>query len=232
MYKSLIWLVCLMILLMLALLYRAFFLVTPSEEGIDDLRIPMIDQAEQDNITVEKEVDNPEIWQLLASPEIQVWYLLTLTDIELAAYAVTGPEDEQLNFLFQQQLLANIEIATKMRDDVRRVEKEVTRQKLKEQEAQRRREKDQRERGNDCGAWVATQMFVKQRLKSPSTASFGRWFEQTCSEVVAPLGNYRYAVIAFVDSQNSFGGIVRTYFTVVVREQTNKWILESIDIGE
>lgn len=232
MYKRLNWLVCLMILLMLALLYRAFFLVTPSEEGIDNLRIPMIDQAAQDNITVEEEVDNLEIMKLLASPEIQVWYLLTLTDIEFAAYAVTGPKDEQLNFLFQQQLLANIEIAMKMRDEKRAAEEVARRGRLEAQEAQRRREEYQRERGDICGAWVATQMFIKQRLKSPSTASFGRWFEQPCSEVVAPLGNYRYGVNAFVDSQNSFGGIARTYFTVVVREQNNKWILESIDIGE
>lgn len=230
MYKRLIWLVCLMILLMLALLYRVFVLVTPSEEGIDNLKIQIIDQSAQDNITIEKELDLSEIDKLLASSEIQIPHLLTLTDIEFAAYTVTGPEDELHNLLFQQQLLANIEIAKKIRDEKRAAEEVARRRKLEEQEAQHQREKYQRERGDNCGAWVATQMFIKQRLKSPSTASFGRWFEQTCSEVVTPLGNYRYRIKAWVDSQNSFGGIIRTNFTAVVREQNSKWILESIEI--
>ncbi len=67
--------------------------------------------------------------------------------------------------------------------------------------------------GEDATAWVAAQDFVTQRLRAPSPASFPSF----SPEVVRKLGGGRYLVTSYVDSQNLFGGTVRTHFTCTVR---------------
>lgn len=74
-------------------------------------------------------------------------------------------------------------------------------------------------------AWVMAQEFVKDRLKSPGTADFGG-IEQTSSTCVTVLGNDEYRVTGWVDSQNTFGGIARTDFTLTVKYNGNdRWSL-------
>ena len=73
-------------------------------------------------------------------------------------------------------------------------------------------------------AYVIAQQFVKNALKSPSTASFG-W--QTADECVTGADSRgRYRVRGWVDAQNSYGATMRSTFTVTVRyEGGDKWIL-------
>jgi hypothetical protein len=71
-------------------------------------------------------------------------------------------------------------------------------------------------------AWIMTQNFVEDQLKSPSTASYGGLFSgdyQDPNSVVTDLGGGKYRVRAWVDSQNSFGGQMRTHFTCELVDQ-------------
>lgn len=53
-------------------------------------------------------------------------------------------------------------------------------------------------------AYTMAEKFVTDRLKSPSTADFP-WYRK---EFVEHLGGGRYRVRAYVDAQNSFGGMI------------------------
>lgn len=78
-------------------------------------------------------------------------------------------------------------------------------------------------------AWVAAEGFVRSRLKSPATASFGGISEPQLPEnCVLDTGNGTYCVRGFVDSQNDFGATVRSQFILQVRDAGDKWLLDSI----
>ena len=87
----------------------------------------------------------------------------------------------------------------------------------------------------DSSAWIMAQHFVSNRLKSPSTASYG-W--QVPSKCVVASGTNRWRVSGWVDSHNSFGATIRSDFSCVIvyhtddlwkRENGNKpWELESM----
>ena len=79
------------------------------------------------------------------------------------------------------------------------------------------------ETDSTLGARTAARMFVRDRLKSPSSAKFG-----TVS--ASSLGNSRYSFSGYVDAQNSFGAQIRTRFSGVVRYNDGTWILESISM--
>lgn len=178
--------------------------------------------------------------------------LLDLTDEEFATFARDGriPEsiafdDDQLGAYFHRELLEALDRAKGLREQRRQGEEEARQQALFEQQQeewrQYRRERDERRRKekareehNMAGALVAAQGFVKRNLKSPGTASFGRWYEQTIDEIVKRLGENRYRVKGWVDAQNAFGAVVRIDFVAVVRHDSNRdrWILESLDIDE
>jgi len=70
------------------------------------------------------------------------------------------------------------------------------------------------------GAWVAAQQFVLDRLKAPRTA---KWPWASTDELVTYLGNREYLINAYVDAQNSFGALIRTYFTCRVRDDGDRW---------
>jgi hypothetical protein len=69
------------------------------------------------------------------------------------------------------------------------------------------------------------QLLVKKALKSPSTASFP-WSADEYE--VYDLGNSRYSVSSWVDSENSFGATIRTYFNIVMKNVGDSWRTESI----
>lgn len=78
------------------------------------------------------------------------------------------------------------------------------------------------------GAYVMAEKFVKDRLKSPGSAKFP-WV--TSDEVTKHLGDGKYRVESYVDSQNSFGGLVRTKFVCVVEYAgSGNWRLVSLDM--
>lgn len=73
---------------------------------------------------------------------------------------------------------------------------------------------------------VQAQQFVKQGLKAPSTAKF------PLEPVSAGTdGNGLYQVESYVDSQNSFGAMVRSEWMVNMRLVGDKWILDKMRIG-
>lgn len=81
---------------------------------------------------------------------------------------------------------------------------------------------------NTTGAWAYMQEFVKQRLKSPTTADFPFGGHRD----VQALGDDRYLVKSYVDSQNSFGAQVRTQFSGVIMETPTGWKLESLELQQ
>lgn len=75
-------------------------------------------------------------------------------------------------------------------------------------------------------AYVMSQDFLKDYLKSPTTAKF-----PTYSAINVIQTNNRYKIEAYVDSQNSFGNMVRTkYYMILERENDGGWIKISCDI--
>ncbi len=81
---------------------------------------------------------------------------------------------------------------------------------------------------NTLGAWTYMKEFVRQRLKSPSTAEFPFGGHRD----VTALGDSRYLVESYVDSQNSFGATLRTRFRGVIKKTQSGWELESLAIDE
>lgn len=75
-------------------------------------------------------------------------------------------------------------------------------------------------------AYVISQNFVKTKLVAPSTAKF-----PSLSDVkVTKSGECKFTVIGYVDSQNSFGAMLRTIYSADVRydRQSGKWALENL----
>jgi hypothetical protein len=58
-------------------------------------------------------------------------------------------------------------------------------------------------------AWVIAENQIEKLLKSPSTAEF-------CKPKVTNLGNNKYVVASCVDSQNGFGAMLRSNWTVTL----------------
>lgn len=74
---------------------------------------------------------------------------------------------------------------------------------------------------NSIMAWAMSHEFVRPMLKSPSTAKFGPFEESS----VTHMGDEKYRIVAYVDSQNSFGAMLRTYYTCELKYKTDteKW---------
>ena len=78
-------------------------------------------------------------------------------------------------------------------------------------------------------AWVMAEGFVRQCLKSPGSADFGGWHEpQLPDQCVADMGNGRYMVRGWVDSQNSFGALMRSQFLCTIRDKGASWSCDSM----
>ena len=78
-------------------------------------------------------------------------------------------------------------------------------------------------------AWTIAQQFVENRLKSPSTASYGGVLSgdyQNPEHTVVALPNNEYLVAGWVDAQNSFGAIPRSHFSIRLKDHGDaKWSL-------
>ncbi|MBT6402799.1 MAG: hypothetical protein HOK11_00075 [Rhodospirillaceae bacterium] len=80
--------------------------------------------------------------------------------------------------------------------------------------------------GDRVEAFTYAEVFIKQRLRSPSTAVFEF---STARVVQRECGTW--AIVSFVDAKNAFGAVVRTPFSVVVEKRHDgEWILRSIDM--
>lgn len=87
------------------------------------------------------------------------------------------------------------------------------------------------EQSKEIEAFVRSQTAVEKQLKAPSTAKFPYYTDDGVS--VTKLGTDKYRVNAFVDSENSFGAMVRVTYSVTIistGEDTYKW--EDLQINE
>ncbi len=64
---------------------------------------------------------------------------------------------------------------------------------------------------SDAEAKLVAEMKVKTLLKSPSTAKFSGWGDTN----IKSLSN-GYKITGFADSQNSFGAIIRTNYSIEI----------------
>lgn len=78
-------------------------------------------------------------------------------------------------------------------------------------------------------AYTYAEDFVKQKLKSPSTAEFPGTLEK--ADHITELGNKKYRITSWVDSQNSFGATIRTKFSCVIEFEGNKVSCEKLIIN-
>lgn len=78
-------------------------------------------------------------------------------------------------------------------------------------------------------ACAMSQTFVRQQLKAPSTATFPPRTEENCG--ASKIGE-TWQVHSFVDSQNSFGAMIRSeYWVKMVYDPEGKtWTLTEITI--
>lgn len=79
-------------------------------------------------------------------------------------------------------------------------------------------------------AWNINKQFIEDRLKAPSTAKWGSMLGefQDPRKCVTDLGNGRFECRGWVDSQNSFGAMIRTHFVSKVRHGSDGWYLEDL----
>ena len=87
-----------------------------------------------------------------------------------------------------------------------------------------------KEQDNGTMAFVMANQRIKEQLKSPSTAKFP---SITTKGVAVVKQEFTYTVTGYVDSQNSFGAVVRTRYQVII-EQVSKddWRVKDISILE
>lgn len=69
---------------------------------------------------------------------------------------------------------------------------------------------------------------VKKKLKAPSTAKFPRTTEK--DKHIKYLGNKEYQIDSWVDSQNSFGAMIRTNFSVTIVFDNEKVSFKNLKI--
>jgi len=80
---------------------------------------------------------------------------------------------------------------------------------------------------NTTMAYVMMQDFVKRDLVSPSSAKFEWITEPDCK---ISKDGFDYSISSWVDSQNSFGALIRTRFSGVVRQiDKDNWRLVELE---
>jgi hypothetical protein len=87
------------------------------------------------------------------------------------------------------------------------------------------------EQSKQIEAFVRSQTAVERQLKAPSTAKFPYFTSDGVS--VTKLATDKYRVNAYVDSENSFGAMIRITYSVIIistGEDTYKW--EDLQINE
>ena len=93
-------------------------------------------------------------------------------------------------------------------------------------EAKAREEQERRCTKGRSDAFVMSTEFVKRRLKAPGTAAFPWAGSRDVS--ITPRPDCTYEVVAYVDSQNSFGAMLRQRYIAVVAPGERSWKLRSL----
>jgi hypothetical protein len=83
---------------------------------------------------------------------------------------------------------------------------------------------------NKSNAYDAAKRIVANHLKSPASAKFAR--EGSDNVSIDDLGGCKYRVASHVDSQNSFGAMLRTnfYITVMRNSEEKTWTGSDISL--
>ena len=82
-------------------------------------------------------------------------------------------------------------------------------------------------------AYSVMKDFIKQQLVSPSTAKFPGFVFGGANKHVKLLGNHKFRIESYLDSQNAFGGMIRTnYIGVVQQVSEDRWNLLSLEFTE
>lgn len=96
----------------------------------------------------------------------------------------------------------------------------------RENKSKQRIERPREYEPDPISAFVMAQEFVSPRLKAPSTAKFP-WYS---ADKVVRTGK-RYKITSYVDSQNSFGAMIRTPFICIIRHvKGDEWVLEKLEM--
>ena len=80
--------------------------------------------------------------------------------------------------------------------------------------------------GDKIDLHIQAQQYILQGLKSPSTAKFPAFPYE-----IIDMGNGKYKVVSYVDSQNSFGAMLRSDWSVVMKISGGLWTPERMVIG-
>ena len=75
--------------------------------------------------------------------------------------------------------------------------------------------------------WGMAQSFVKDKLKSPSSADFPVYGDSNVS--ITNSGDY-YKVVGYVDAENGFGAETRSTFSLVLKKSGNNYTLKECNI--
>jgi|TARA_R110000796_G_scaffold60351_1_gene139693 hypothetical protein len=81
---------------------------------------------------------------------------------------------------------------------------------------------------NDLLAFNYSEEFVKQSLKSPSTAKFPGTYEKR--DYITKVSDNKYIIDAWVDSQNGFGAMIRSKYHCVIIFEGGKVKCEDLRI--
>lgn len=85
-------------------------------------------------------------------------------------------------------------------------------------------------RDNSVMSYLMMEDYVEARLKSPSTAEFPGILDGFSDHVTA-TGNQTYRIVSYVDSQNSFGAMIRTRFSGEIKQISEyQWQLVSLEL--
>lgn len=85
------------------------------------------------------------------------------------------------------------------------------------------------DKADEITAFVMSQTFVKRELVSPSSAKFP-WFDKS---MATQVDEDTWVISSYVDSQNRFGAMLRTYYIAKVKYLGNdKWHLLDLEFYE
>lgn len=80
-------------------------------------------------------------------------------------------------------------------------------------------------------AYYSSQDFLNKRLKSPASAQYQDYFENP--EISKYIGDSTFVINAYVDSQNSYGAMLRSNYTAKLKlTNDNRWELLDIKLLE
>lgn len=88
-------------------------------------------------------------------------------------------------------------------------------------------EKEQ-ERQDVLASFVYSQQYIKDELKTPSTAKFAGVGESN----IQKLDKETYRITSFVDAQNNFGTTLRTNYVIVMKKNGSGWGVEKLEFSK